>query len=215
MPTKLKSTGVEFPDGTTQTTKAEGDIPSGTRMLFYQASAPTGWSQVTSVNDKVLRVVDSGGGTTGGSWTISGLSVDGHSLSESELPSHSHDFSGSGNTSSDGSHSHTGSTNTTGSHRHSILRTSGTEFTEFDQVSNKKFGNGVSFSSSGPDGNWISLSGNHSHSLSINSNGSHSHSFSVSGDTGNTGGNNSHSHGISHNGSWRPAYADVIICERD
>lgn len=62
----------------------------GTKTLFYQAAAPTGWTQDTSVNDRVLRVVDSTGGGTGGSWTISGISVDGHALSLSEIPSHAH-----------------------------------------------------------------------------------------------------------------------------
>lgn len=43
-------------------------IVSGTKMLFYQAAAPTGWTAV-AVNDKFLRVVSAGGtgGTTGGS----------------------------------------------------------------------------------------------------------------------------------------------------
>lgn len=42
-------------------------IPSGTKMLFYQASPPTGWTAV-AVNDKFLRVVAAAGtgGTTGG-----------------------------------------------------------------------------------------------------------------------------------------------------
>jgi len=43
-------------------------IPSGTKMVFYQASAPTGWTAV-AVNDRFLRVVSAGGtgGSTGGS----------------------------------------------------------------------------------------------------------------------------------------------------
>lgn len=41
-------------------------IPSGTRMVFYQSSAPTGWTIVSTENDKVLRVVSSGGGVSGG-----------------------------------------------------------------------------------------------------------------------------------------------------
>lgn len=42
-------------------------IPSGTRMVFYQASAPVGWTAVP-INDKFLRVVTAGGtgGSTGG-----------------------------------------------------------------------------------------------------------------------------------------------------
>jgi hypothetical protein len=46
-------------------------IPSGTKMVFYQASAPIGWTAV-ALNDKFLRVVTSGG--TGGSTGGSGLS---------------------------------------------------------------------------------------------------------------------------------------------
>jgi len=50
-------------------------IPAGTKMAFFQASVPTGWTQDTSVNDRVLRVVSGTGGGSGGSWTISGISV--------------------------------------------------------------------------------------------------------------------------------------------
>ena len=50
--------------GTGQTTAL---IPSGTDMLFYQAAAPTGWTQVTTQNNKALRVVSGTGGGTGGS----------------------------------------------------------------------------------------------------------------------------------------------------
>lgn len=49
-------------------------IPPGTRMVFRQASAPTGWTQDTSLNDRVLRMVSGSGGGAGGSWLISGLS---------------------------------------------------------------------------------------------------------------------------------------------
>jgi hypothetical protein len=42
-------------------------VPSGTVMLFYQAAAPTGWTQITTHNDKALRVVSGAGGGSGGS----------------------------------------------------------------------------------------------------------------------------------------------------
>jgi hypothetical protein len=42
-------------------------IPAGTVMLFFQANAPTGWTKVTSQNDKAFRVVSGSGGGTGGS----------------------------------------------------------------------------------------------------------------------------------------------------
>ena len=40
-------------------------FPSGTRMLFQQTSAPTGWTKVTSgVNNRALRIV------TGSGWYL-------------------------------------------------------------------------------------------------------------------------------------------------
>jgi len=50
----------------------------GTKMAFFQASAPTGWTQDATQNDKLLRVVSSSGGGTGGTWNNStGLTATG------------------------------------------------------------------------------------------------------------------------------------------
>tara|TARA_B100001093_G_scaffold454728_1_gene464326 strand:+ start:11920 stop:14700 length:2781 start_codon:yes stop_codon:yes gene_type:complete len=80
---------------------------SGTRMLFQQTSAPTGWTKDTSdTNNRALRVV-SGSAGSGGSVafttafasksvsgsvanTSAGGSVGNHTLSTSQIPSHSH-----------------------------------------------------------------------------------------------------------------------------
>ena len=69
-------------------------IPPGTKMLFKQASAPAGWTFVAEDNDRALinTSTESQGGDTGGSWTIDGLSVDGHQLTVDEMPSHSHEM---------------------------------------------------------------------------------------------------------------------------
>ncbi|HEY9200778.1 MAG TPA: hypothetical protein VIQ81_04190 [Gammaproteobacteria bacterium] len=87
-------------------------LETNTRALFVQAAAPTGWTQDNSYNDRVIRVVNTAnGGNTGGSWTISGLSVNGHQLSVNEMPSHNHGVT-------DPSHRHqfqTGSGGTSGS----------------------------------------------------------------------------------------------------
>ena len=40
-------------------------FPSGTKMLFQQTSAPTGWTKVTTHNNKALRVVSGTAGTGG------------------------------------------------------------------------------------------------------------------------------------------------------
>ena len=48
------------------TASASGNpIPSGTKMLFVQTAAPTGWTKDTTHNDKALRVV-SGTASSGG-----------------------------------------------------------------------------------------------------------------------------------------------------
>lgn len=65
-------------------------IVTGTKMLFAQATAPTGWTQDTTLNDRVIRVVSGAGAGTGGSWTISGLAVEDTTLTTAQMPAHSH-----------------------------------------------------------------------------------------------------------------------------
>ena len=87
-------------------------FPSGTKQLFFQASAPTGWTQDTAaaLGNAAIRVVVGSGGGTGGSdtfqttfgssrtlttgaipvtGTVSGT-VGGHTLSTPEIPGHTH-----------------------------------------------------------------------------------------------------------------------------
>ena len=78
-------------------------IPSGTVMLFWQANAPTGWTKITSQNDKAFRVVSGSGGGTGGdvafetafsSQTVAGTNA-GVAISIAQMPSHTHNFTAS------------------------------------------------------------------------------------------------------------------------
>jgi hypothetical protein len=46
-------------------------LPAGTVMVFYQAAAPTGFTKLTSQNDRALRVVSGAGGTAAGSYAFS------------------------------------------------------------------------------------------------------------------------------------------------
>jgi hypothetical protein len=64
--------------------------PAGTRLPFYQAAAPTGWTQVntTDVNNAMLRVVSTAGGGNGGS--------DSPILND-KVPSHNHTMNSAGN----------------------------------------------------------------------------------------------------------------------
>lgn len=139
--TTIGSSGVTFPDTTVQSTAATASIPSGSVVLFYQASAPTGWTQVTSLNDYALRIVSGTGGGTGGSTAfssvftnqtpsinVSGLSAGATTLSTTQMPSHNHSIpintgcgyltvgagAGAGPTAT------TGNTGGGGSHSHSI-----------------------------------------------------------------------------------------------
>lgn len=81
-------------------------FPSGTRMLFQQTSAPTGWTKDTSQNDKALRVVSGSvgtGGSVGFSTAFSSRSISGSTNSQAQggtvnattittdqMPSHTH-----------------------------------------------------------------------------------------------------------------------------
>jgi hypothetical protein len=91
------------------TVTGSGVIPAGTVMLFQQTSAPTGFTKITTQNNKALRVV-SGSASTGGSnsftnslntsKTVSGTtggtavtitgSVGSHTLTIAEMPAHDH-----------------------------------------------------------------------------------------------------------------------------
>lgn len=93
--------------------EAPDPIPSGTTMIFYQSSAPTGWTKLTTtgLNNSALRVVTgSGGGGSGtngftaafnskrsdsATCTVGTLSsgtryTGNHTLSSGQLVSHSH-----------------------------------------------------------------------------------------------------------------------------
>lgn len=70
-------------------------IPAGTAMLFAQANAPTGWTKVTTHNNKALRVVSGSGGGSGGSTTFTAafntqFTTDGTAITIDQMPSHYH-----------------------------------------------------------------------------------------------------------------------------
>jgi hypothetical protein len=89
-------------NGTTWTSGSAPGFAAGTVLLFYQAAAPTGWTQVTTQNNKALRVVSGTGGGTGGSVAFTtaftsqsaGGTVGATTLSTSQIPSHTHNVSG-------------------------------------------------------------------------------------------------------------------------
>ena len=81
-------------------------IPSGTKMLFIQTAAPTGWTKDTTHDNKALRIVSGAAGSGGtvsftsaftnrgfsgntGS-TAAGGTVAGTTLTQAQIPSHRH-----------------------------------------------------------------------------------------------------------------------------
>jgi hypothetical protein len=109
MATVLKSQGVTFADGTSLTSRYNTFV-QGIRTIFYQSSAPTGWTQRTEsgYNDSTVRVTTgTGHGLTSGTvnftdvfkshpvsksltYGFSEFSLSPHTVSTPELPSHSH-----------------------------------------------------------------------------------------------------------------------------
>lgn len=66
---------------------------AGTRMLFDNDSAPTGWTRDAVINDAVPRIVTGTRDPDGGSWTVAGLTVASHTHT---LSAHQHDSPTSG-----------------------------------------------------------------------------------------------------------------------
>jgi hypothetical protein len=124
-------------------------FPAGTRLLFAQAAAPTGWVQDTAagINDRAIRVVNTAGGGTGGtlpfstlfsatsaytgSVTITSGQVGDTTLSVAQLASHIHGYtltlpqrptsSGGGNDGANTSLNNTDATGNNDTHTHTLI----------------------------------------------------------------------------------------------
>lgn len=133
-------------NGTTWTSAAAAAFDAGTRLIFAQSTAPTGWTKdTTNYNNHALRVVTGAASTGGtvdfttafasqtpaGSINTGGLSAGATTLSTSQIPSHDHWLgwytSGAcfgpgapGGPATSGAQALSGSTGGGGSHTHSI-----------------------------------------------------------------------------------------------
>jgi hypothetical protein len=69
-------------------------VPSGTRMVFQQTAAPTGWVKDATYNNYAMRIVNGAVGTGGsvGFTTAfsSGLSSGSYTLTTADIPAHAH-----------------------------------------------------------------------------------------------------------------------------
>ena len=214
-------------------------IPSGSVMLFYQASAPTGWTKVSTIDNKALRVVSGTGGGSGGNNTFTTVfSNQSLSVSGSGTASGTTGNGGNGSTSSNnsGSVSISGNcggtqsiyTNTTqnslsiaqlAAHTHAYDVPRGTSGGQFGFVDSLNSG-----SSGTPNVASTGSGSAHGHGIiGYVINGSN-FTFSGSGSPSNhshTGPSHSHSFSdsvsVSSSGSldMRVQYIDVIICTKD
>jgi hypothetical protein len=215
-----------------------GVFATGTKMVFAQTSAPTGWTKDTTHNDKALRVV-SGTASSGGSvafttafasqtpaGSISSVTVTGDvgatTLTTAQIPAHSHTYSDT--TSTAAAHTHAsgtlaGTAASSGSHDHAagdaVLAGSvaGAGMRQYTGVGTTAR---------------TSTDGAHTHTVDVNSGatasgGSHSHTFS--GSTANAGSGGSHDHTLtlnSHNHTFTGTainmavqYVDLIIATKN
>ncbi len=213
MSTQLVSTGVQFPDGTTQTTKAAGEFSSGVVMVFYQASAPTGWTKSTTNNNKALRVVSGSGGGSGGTHGLSSPPSTAHTHSgpnhRHSTPNHSHSHSLSAG-------AHTLSLAQTPSHNHSRSTTckvsgGGAGYWQY-------LNGGYSPTSCGSNATYWSNNSTITDYVQPNgSNSSHSHSLSgsISSGGGSNSGYASGTTGSAGPTAFAPQYINVIVCSKD
>jgi hypothetical protein len=188
--------------GLTWTTITTEDfIPNGTVMAFFQSGAPTGWTKLTSQNDKVLRVVSGTGGGTGGDWAMSS--------GETTSSNGAHTHTGAAHTHTGAAHTHGGGSLAAGAHTISTA-----QMPSHTHVSGGAGGGGVDYNSGGSWG----LNGN---TGSTGGGGSHDHSLSgtSASTTPGAGGSTTPGAGSSAGAHTHtlaaPQYIDVIICSKD
>jgi hypothetical protein len=166
----------------------QGSIPVGSRMVFFQAAAPSGWARVAGITDtSMLRVVASAsaGGGNGGT---------DDPVLNNKVPSHQHQIQAVTSGNGSANHSHGGTTTYNGDHQHTYV--------ENYAASNFPFGNNPTTPPVAQRTGLTSLAGSHNHVIPADG-AAHTHTIP--------------SHATDVNSSaanWVPRYLDVIVCER-
>jgi hypothetical protein len=209
----LVASTVNFTNATvTGLPSAASVIPSGTKMMFVQTTAPTGWTKDTTHDNKSIRVVSGTAGSGGSvnftsafssqgvSGAVNGNTATGSTdlvgatgtigsttLSTTQMPSHSHPIPNLTARTAN-------RTGTVGSFEKNDgnFNTESTSSTGGDGSHNHTFGGSASFGGTSHDHTWTPTS--HSHSVTVNS---HGHTFT----------------GTAIN--LAVAYVDVIIATKD
>lgn len=188
---------------------------TGTRLLFYQAAAPSGWSIVPGLDDAAVRVVSINGGAvnagTAFPTVFKAQDVGNTTLSLSQIPAHSH----SGSTGSSGSHYHPIDSSQIKSAGKVENEGGGSFLTDSAVTMTGCFKPIYKYGKSGFDdgGGWgMTLEGWELDLSAIipsstQSAGSHTHTVSV----GNTGGGGAHTHSI----DLTIKHICVIVCQKE
>jgi hypothetical protein len=198
-----------------------GSVPVGSLTVFYNATAPVGWTRATAASTFMLRVVSNAmsGAASGGS---------DDPILNNKVATHAHTYSGDTvGTSNDHTHTFSATTGAQSSdHTHgsgSLAAVSNGAHTHTYSYRNSTqarasggagaFWEGTVTANSGSDGA-------HTHSISGSTGGiSAGHTHTVSGTTG--GHSAQHTHAFSGTtaanasaSNWTPRYLDVILCSR-
>jgi hypothetical protein len=171
-----------------------GTLPSGTRMIFDQDSAPTGWTRdISTVDDKVIRIV-TGARADGGTWT---------------QPDHTHTNPTSAG---GGSHTHAGPNhNHSGPNHNHTNPSTGPSASGGGQTAVAEENGGATFEYSIFP---------HTHTGQGNT-GNAGTGVTGGGGTGQTDNEANHTHtqgatgGSATVSNWRPLHRDMILCSKD
>ena len=185
-------------------------VPSGLIAMF-DTDCPSGWTRVTALDGKFLVASSTYNASAGGSDSIT--------LAEANLPSHTHGVGtlaaanesahthGDGSLGADSGGSH-GHSITDSGHTHAILGVGGTATAAEDRVRN--YGNSNrnnAITVSAITGISVNSGGAHAHTISGTTAAGSAHTHTLSGSTGGTGSGTSFDN--------RPAYATIVICQKD
>lgn len=197
--------------------KAESSFESGVKMVFVGSSAPSGWSLVTTYDDKVLLIQNAASESEGGNWSINATGTPTLAAATTgNVPDHSHNT---------GDHTHTINANHNHAHNITVGNATGSTVTIQDGILNPTSGPLSTFFATGS-----SNVGNGNTTIAFANSGNVTASASGVGTTGNpngtpdTGGINSNNVAITMstalsgtmvNGNYRPAYVNAFICSKN
>ena len=185
-------------------TKTESSFESGTKMVFVGTAAPTGWTLVTTYDDRVLVVQNAATESTAGNWTISGTELT--LASSGNLPNHTHTLN---HTHSIGNHVHAINNHTHSDGNYKITLTNGINVGGGGQYGS----NTSSIDVSGNSGNPNSLP-NTDNPASGNTGNANTNVTSNPPSTSMTV-NTTVQGGTMVNGNYRPAYVKTFICSKN